>query len=697
MKKTLFMRLISVALICVSLVACAGSTSANGEAGGHGMNGRSSAEVEITQIGEIQKVQLGNEFDWIAGVISDGAVFYSIGSKDNKTLMVTLALDGKIIERKQLEIPSETCSFPWRVGSNPEGGVYVLFGNETEGEDGFVMGKYGFDGKLSDHIALPEMDSVFFGPCIGNDGTCIFWNPLGLICYDRNGKFMGTYSPEVEDIQSVICVDNQYFVYFDDSTGGDFSIRKFNIKDQSIDDEAIAVNAAFDSYMQASSTTKHAYIDTGNDLVLIDPEFTIKPLFTWSEIGVGDREVDTFTNTDQNDVFACTQYDKTEVLIIPIERKTVERSVIMIGAMRDRSRNIEKYVGYFNNNSDKYYAKIKYYDDHTLLTAELIAGKTLDVLEVSSTGTPITETYFKDIAPCLSSNTTDHVTIPESLYNAMCTNGKLLSLFDSFEINTIVGRTDVVGNRTGWSMQDLSDLKKQHGEGYSVFPEWMTSKELMLWICSVSIGQFIDWNEYSCDFENEEFIKLLKFCAESPETFNESTYTWDYDEHVLLTVQSIQSAERLDILRRNYGNSAYTFIGFPNNSGSNGSYFSISGEAISLAIPESTDKVDGALEFVTGLLSDEWQSRVTSLPVGRNELNRRFEGILALEDQNITNEDVEAFNELLDSTTLLMRYDRTVSEIILEEAQSMFMGDKSAEETARIINVRVGTYLAEQR
>ncbi len=59
----------------------------------------------------------------------------------------------------------------------------------------------------------------------------------------------------------------------------------------------------------------------------------------------------------------------------------------------------------------------------------------------------------------------------------------------------------------------------------------------------------------------------------------------------------------------------------------------------------------------------------------------------------------EAFDtawDLLTNANLMYYRDDTIPDIILEEADAFFAGDKTAEETASILQSRVSIYLAEQ-
>ena len=63
----------------------------------------------------------------------------------------------------------------------------------------------------------------------------------------------------------------------------------------------------------------------------------------------------------------------------------------------------------------------------------------------------------------------------------------------------------------------------------------------------------------------------------------------------------------------------------------------------------------------------------------------------------LTQAQVDQIRELLEGTTHISRYDKTLIDIVTEEASAYFSGQKSLDETARIIQNRVSTYVNESR
>ena len=64
-------------------------------------------------------------------------------------------------------------------------------------------------------------------------------------------------------------------------------------------------------------------------------------------------------------------------------------------------------------------------------------------------------------------------------------------------------------------------------------------------------------------------------------------------------------------------------------------------------------------------------------------------------DVHLTDAEVEAFRDLIRTAVLSTGRDDMITQIISEELEPFFAGDRSAEDTAEIIQKRASIYLAE--
>lgn len=194
-----------------------------------------------------------------------------------------------------------------------------------------------------------------------------------------------------------------------------------------------------------------------------------------------------------------------------------------------------------------------------------------------------------------------------------------------------------------------------------------------------------------------------------------------------------------------YGND-FTFIGFPDESG-NGATFT--GVGTGFAITTACKEKDAAWDFISKYMTEEYQSddgywyemptnkaafdkmmeaeRTPDFPKNKEENDNRWipEGVVYTYSKGVTNaqgfsetpksyvwndsnggqtpvyamtdEEYNAIMELFKNTTTFARYDSSITDILTEEVQAYFEGQKSAEETAKMLQSRIKLYVNEQR
>ena len=219
----------------------------------------------------------------------------------------------------------------------------------------------------------------------------------------------------------------------------------------------------------------------------------------------------------------------------------------------------------------------------------------------------------------------------------------------------------------------------------------------MLWVSTLSMGQFVDFSTMTCNFTHEDFIDLMNFCKDRPDEFDPNAHVSDYDDNILLTLEVIQNAALLQSPKRNYNGEEFIYIGFPNSIGNNGSFFAAPYQDLQLAIPEQTKNKDGAWAFLREMLSTEYQSTMEYfLPILESALMNSLDKQLNAPETILTQEDVDRFLELLNNTEIFLYGDSSIQNIILEEAIAFFENAKTAEEVAELIQSRVSLYLAEK-
>ena len=388
----------------------------------------------------------------------------------------------------------------------------------------------------------------------------------------------------------------------------------------------------------------------------------------------------------------------TPAPIAPVTENTDIRTRLVL-ATDFASTELKAVVTNFNANNPDYRVSIVSYGTpdapfERLLT-EIIAGQGPDILAFSHSASlsMANDNIFEDLLPYLDADPEySRETIIPSLFNASITDGKLSHLVYDFLIWTFVADERIVGERTSITMEEAKEFAAGMGEDVPVFPAWMDKEIVLGYIVHFSIHNYIDTTNNTCNFDNPDFIALLEAPASHigipPEELR-------YGDKGLLGNCPLQTLEQLQNLQNIYG-TEYAFVGFPSSNACGSTIMVYTRFAISAL----SEKKDAAWLFLRSTLSAESQAESVYFTSTQAEIDRRL--AVALEGDPITQlkiepEEAEKFLTLLNSVTVVEGgATQVIIDIIRTEAQSLFAGEKTAEEVAQIIQSRVSLVLSER-
>jgi ABC-type glycerol-3-phosphate transport system substrate-binding protein len=422
-----------------------------------------------------------------------------------------------------------------------------------------------------------------------------------------------------------------------------------------------------------------------------------------------------------------------------------EREIIQAGSLYD-SYLLRDVAIKFNKSNDKYRISLKSYIDNNVdwtettqedaiavMTNEISANKAPDILLLSSGTVDISAYAAKGVIADLGDFLDKDEDIKredllESVIKAFTYNDKLIGLPGSFTIQTIVGKSSVVGDQPGMTIDKLSGIMDQYPD-IPVFP-YATKNDMMQVLLAFSLDQFIDWDKAKCYFNDEAFLKLLELCNRFPA---EANYDVNYDGYggaisqgsVLMENAYIYDLSSYQIYK-NRANEPITFVGYPTPDGSSGGaiqasegIYTINGksknkegawEFIKFAIQESNrnmgdfpvlkSRLD---EVIAEAMTAEYEMDENGQPLLDENGNKieRSKGGIGFENGDMieiyasTQEEVDGFMALLDSAGINYGGSMEILAIISEESQGYFEGQKSVSEVADVIQSRVQIYVSE--
>jgi hypothetical protein len=292
-----------------------------------------------------------------------------------------------------------------------------------------------------------------------------------------------------------------------------------------------------------------------------------------------------------------------------------------------------------------------------------------------------------------------------TVLNAIAREGYLYELPYTFWIDLAVGDATRLGDKLGWSFDDMIRiLERTAFEGY-ILNINTTQSSVLYGMLMFMIDDFINWETTTAHFDSSDFIKLLEIVKKyAPRNmYGESFYEWDKiaEGKQLMMWQTMSEPNFLQLLDFHF--EKMVPIGFPVSHGV-GNAFNFDG---SFAVSSASEHQDVVWGFIRQFyMPCFWEKSRMLIPVNVEALEAWYSVTnngwsLGLGDATITIEgntayDVKRTREIIDTTTRISRLDSDIWNIVSEETDAFFRGVRSAEDTARIIQSRVQILVWEQ-
>ncbi len=368
----------------------------------------------------------------------------------------------------------------------------------------------------------------------------------------------------------------------------------------------------------------------------------------------------------------------------------------------------------------------------TKLSTEIISGKVPDIISVNNL--PVKQYAAKGLLEDLytfidGDKEIKREDLVPGIAKAMETEGKLLSIASTFNMTTMAGSAEVLGQGSGWTVKEMQEIFAAHPDVEYPLGQYMSRDNILMYLCMLNMEEYINWSNGKCSFDSEEFKSLMEFAKSFPEAIDygdkEEPREW-VDESVQIAngQQLAMFVSLYDVYSFQYNMNIFgengVFKGLPGAQGG-GSVANIEG---GLAMTTSCKNKEAAWEFMRVLLTEQYQKDNTwSLPTNKNVLESKIQDAMKQEyytDENgekqplsmgqypdatgqyvdyyaMTQEQADKTMELINSVKYIAQYDTSIMEIVQEQAAAFFDGTKSVDETAKLIQSRVSLYVNEQR
>lgn len=423
-----------------------------------------------------------------------------------------------------------------------------------------------------------------------------------------------------------------------------------------------------------------------------------------------------------------------------VEPEEIADKVVLVLAGNYIGSDMKQRVIEYNRANDEYRIVIKSYDSYnsyddynagyTQLNNDIITGGMPDILLAD--GLPVDNYIAKGLLADVNKliekdEELSQIEFMQNVFDAYSADGKLYYVIPRFSVVTMVAKTSLVGDGSDWSMEKMQQVLSDMGEGTQAIGE-VTRDGFMSMAMQFCGRDFIDLETGKCAFDSEDFIAMMEFAKTLPEEIDWDKLGDDYwssyesqyrDNRTLLMQMYMSSFDNLSYQLNGYLGEDFTFVGFPTENGG-GAYINAYD---SLVLSAKSDNLDGAWDFVRYYLTDEYQENIDwGLPINKRifmeqsvKATKRptYEDYETKEeveyDQTIyingeevvipplSQEQLDQVIAYIESVNMSYYYSEDVLNIINEEMGAFYSGQKTARDTAAIIQSRIQLYVDENR
>lgn len=429
--------------------------------------------------------------------------------------------------------------------------------------------------------------------------------------------------------------------------------------------------------------------------------------------------------TNEKDPVKVGRYTKVDPDSIP------DKKILTLGCLYI-SEEIRAEVIKFNKKSDDkrisvidyslYNTDEDYEAGKKKLNADISSGKSPDIIVASDPSTIhnyISKGLFVDLTKYMEEDVDiDKDDIFPNLLEAISYKGKVCEVVPYFYISTAIAKKSLVGDRTSWTYDDYKEFEKKLPEGTSMFGH-VTRDDIFYSMFSCNSEEFMNLEEVKCNFDSEEFMKFLDIVKDFEPYSDDfwSNYDWEKERNAyrdgktVLMSYTISDISDYKYEKENAFGEDISFIGFPCKEGAGSALYYYNSYAIS---SKCKDK-DAAWDFIKYFYTDEYQDTLSwGIPALMSKYDERGEEackpretpdyeeavVYDLYYENdypqITPEEVAYLKDFIMTVTKSESYLTDVTNIINEEAEAFYEGQKTAEEVVKIIQSRASIYLNEK-
>ena len=301
-------------------------------------------------------------------------------------------------------------------------------------------------------------------------------------------------------------------------------------------------------------------------------------------------------------------------------------------------------------------------------------------------------------------------TIIPAVLDACTYKGSLAALPADYSVRTLMAKAAVAGGDKGWTTKQCLDAVKATNPK-EIIP-YTDRATALSYLVSLNYKEFIDLENATCNFNNEDFQGVLELSAEFPQEYQYDDESNELDDFitgkVLTRNVSLPDFREAPEAGAVCGEKV-SYLGYPTSNG-NGAMMSLSSI---MGITSNCKNPTVAWDFMHNMFIPEEESsgEYYNGSILKTELDKYFEsaktwtdrGTVDVEGHEVelktpTDEEINEMRSLMEGATAVMdSVPTSIMNIISEEAAAYYSGEKLASDVAAVVQSRVDIYLSETR
>lgn len=434
------------------------------------------------------------------------------------------------------------------------------------------------------------------------------------------------------------------------------------------------------------------------------------------------------------------KYNELRGISVPEQdaSEEVPENVVLLGALSADYQYIYRQVNGFNQAQDDYNVKVQRYESTDAMFLDLVRGQGCDLLALSPTDLKVLADRkgLEDLAPYLEkSEKVSREDLFDAVVEAGTAGGKLAGILPGFTVEAILvekGSTE----DGGWTIEEYLALMDKYPDvpvsgnaQPNAFYIWL------MYELSALPESFVNWDERTCSFDNEDFIKTIEMLKKYVERCKEAgidmgSPTTSADRLYKRQVQTLEVTVGYGQCFSDYQDIRDAFLdsfelaGWPSLDGKTRypmtqAVIKDAGATVLYSMNAASSKKDAAWRFLEYMLSEYQETMAEkgneSFPARRDIVERLLQEEAEAEVSDdyfvinyytreprpkrgsFTEEDKEQVLYILDHAVppTVLQHMGAFYEIFVDELGAFIAGDKTAAEAARLLQNRISLYLSE--